>query len=62
MLQYPTNVYPQNIAVDLFPEGADDNTSVLNFSFTFNGDKLTRMWQSFYDAETYNCTYNPYYA
>ena len=37
MLQYSTNVYPQNIAVDLFTEGADDNNSVLNFSFTFNG-------------------------
>ena len=38
MLQYPTNVYPQNIAVDLFPEGAEDpNLQVLKFSFTFNG-------------------------
>ena len=60
MLQYPTNVYPQNIAVDLFPEGAEDNTVVLNFSFTFNGDKLTRMWQSFYDGETYKEIYTRY--
>ena len=60
MLQYPTNVYPQNIAVDLFPEGAEDNTVVLNFSFTFNGDELTRIWQSFYDGETNKEIYTRY--
>lgn len=41
MLQYPTNVYPQNIAI------ADIEHPWLYF--TFNGDILTSVWTNFYD-------------
>lgn len=57
MLQYPTNVYPQNIAVDLFSHGLEPDYIPVKFSFIFNGSKLSHIYQNFYDSETYNLIY-----
>lgn len=57
MLQYPTNVYPQNIAVDLFSHGLEPDYIPVKFSFIFNGSKLSHIYQNFYDSETYNSIY-----
>lgn len=44
MLQFPTNVYPQNNAVDA-------NGGFIS-SFTFNGDRLTWVYDTVYNNET----------
>ena len=44
MLQYPTNVYPQSIAVTDI-EGSSNHW----MNFIFNGDILTSVWHKFYD-------------
>lgn len=45
MIQYPTNVYPQNQAID---------ASVPNFTekFVFNGDYLSGLWTRIFDYDT----------
>lgn len=45
MLQFPTNVYPQNTAIDI-------STDEVIRSFTFNGDRLTWVYSQIYDNET----------
>ena len=44
MLQYPTNIYPQNVAID-----ANESNSL---RCVFNGDILTSVWYKAYDYYT----------
>ena len=50
MLQYPTNVYPQDIAM----ASAQHPT----MKFTFNGDILTSVWSKFYDYNSGELVYS----
>lgn len=47
MLQYPTNIYPNNATFD--PSIADDNNKI---SFTFNGDFLSGVLYHIYDFDS----------
>lgn len=47
MLQYPTNIYPNNATFD--PSVADDNNKI---SFTFNGDILSGVLYHIYNFDT----------
>lgn len=58
MLQFPTNVYPQNIAID--PSWSDDKGNRL--SFVFNGDILSSVTYRVYDYTTKQPVYTAYYA
>lgn len=57
MLQFPTNVYPQNVAFD--PTVADDNNRL---KFIFNGDILTTAHFKVYDYMTGELTRTSFYA
>lgn len=49
MLQYPTNFYPENVAIDRSLPQSDDTTKL---RFTFNGDILTCLWIKVFDYAT----------
>lgn len=57
MLQFPTNIYPQNVAFD--PDVADSNNAL---SFVFNGDILTTASFKIYNYATGELQSGSFYA